>query len=56
MVHNWSHIRNGETVKVYMGSGWQKGTLLSKTKDSATVRLAVGGRLVRVFDPRNVKP
>lgn len=50
---NWSHIRRGEAVKVFMGAGWQKGTLVDKLRDSVTVKLK--DRTVRCFDPRNVR-
>lgn len=50
----WSHIRNGEPCRIYMGAGWQKGTVASKLTDSVMVQLPT--RLVRCFDPRNVRP
>lgn len=51
---SWSHIRNGERVALFMGAGWQKGVVQRKLGDSVLVQLP--SRLVRCFDPRNVRP
>ena len=50
---DFSHVRIGEPCKVFVGAGWEKGTVLNKQKDSVTVQLPQ--RMVRVFDSRNVK-
>lgn len=50
---DWNHIRTGDPVRVFMGAGWQKGTLVLKHGDSVTVRLPT--RTIRVFDPRNIR-
>ena len=46
-------IRNGEQCRVFMGSGWEKGKLISKGADRAVVELK--GRLVCIYDARNIK-
>lgn len=53
-ISDYGHIRVGEPVKVFMGSGWQKGTLIEKHRDG-TVTVKLPTRLIRVGDPRNVK-
>ena len=50
---DFGHVRNGESCKVFVGAGWEKGIVVSKQKDSITVQLSK--RMVRVFDSRNVK-
>ena len=53
MKQDWSHIRVGEIVKVYMGAGWLKGILQAKSPSCATVQL--DKRLISVYDARNIK-
>ena len=50
----WSHVRRGEAVKLFMGAGWTKGTLMEKTADSVLVK--IDKRTIRCYDPRNVRP
>ena len=50
----WSHVRRGENVKLFMGAGWAKGTLMEKTADSVLVK--IDKRTIRCYDPRNVRP
>jgi hypothetical protein len=46
-------LRTGQSVSIFMGAGWQRGTMLYHHGDSVTVRLQ--HRTVRVFDSRNIK-
>ena len=49
-------FRRGTPVSVYMGAGWEKGTVTESTKDRCTVRLSRGTNRVRTcFDARNIK-
>lgn len=45
--------RTGQEVRVFMGSQWEKGTFVREVGGSLLVQLP--RRLVRVWDPRNVK-
>ena len=50
-------FRKGTPVSIYMGAGWEKGTVTESTKDRCTVRLSRGASRVRTcFDARNIKP
>jgi len=53
MKQDWSHIRIGEIVKVYMGAGWLKGTLQAKSTTCVTVQLDT--RLISIYDARNIR-
>lgn len=54
MFTNWGAIRQGTSVKVFMGSGWERGTVYQVTKKSVSVQLPK--RMVSVYDLRNVLP
>lgn len=54
MFSNFGAIRNGSSVKVYMGADWQKGLVKATCNSSCTVQLVK--RLVTVYDLRNIKP
>jgi sRNA-binding protein len=45
----------GQEVRVYMGAGWSKGTIVDVQDLSVGVKLASDGRRIRVYDPRNVR-
>lgn len=45
----------GQEVRVYMGAGWSKATVIDVQDLSAFVKLASDGRRIRVYDPRNVR-
>ena len=48
-------LRKGSPVKVYVGSGWEKGTVTSWQKDRVTVRLNRGNKTVTCYDARNLE-
>lgn len=48
-------MRKGTPVRVFMGAGWSKGTVVQWTKDGTTVRLKREQRNVVVRDNRNLK-
>ena len=48
-------FRKGQLVKVFMGAGWSKGSVIQWTKDGVTVRLKREQRNVVVRDNRNIK-
>lgn len=50
---SWSDLRTGQQVKVFMGAGWQKGTIQSRDRESAVVRL--DRRSTRCYDLRNLQ-
>ena len=54
MFTNFGAIRTGSTVKVYMGAGWDRGTVRLVSGSSCCVQLAK--RMVTVYDLRNIKP
>lgn len=51
---DWSHVRMGQPVRVFMGSGWVKGVV--KSKQPERVAIQVDKRTVVCYDPRNVRP
>jgi hypothetical protein len=53
MFTNWGSIRTGTAVKIFMGAGWEKGTVKLTSKSSACVQLAK--RMVTVYDLRNIR-
>jgi hypothetical protein len=53
MFSNFGAIRTGSTVKVFMGAGWDKGTVHMVSGSSCCVQLAK--RMVTVYDLRNIK-
>ena len=49
-------LRRGTPVSVYMGAGWEKGSVVDSTKRHCSVRLSRGtGRTRTCFDARNIK-
>ena len=48
-------LRKGTTVKVFMGAGWEKGTVVEWTKSRVTVRLARGSKTTVCHDARNLE-
>ena len=53
MISNWGTLRVGQSVKVFMGAGWLKGTMRTKFKDSVVVQL--DRRTARCYGLRNIK-
>ena len=48
-------MRKGTNVKIFMGAGWAKGTVVSWSSSGITVYLAREKRTVTVRDNRNLK-
>ena len=48
-------LRKGTHVKVYMGAGWEKGSVLEWTKSRVTVRLHRGNKNTVCHDARNLE-
>lgn len=48
-------LRKGTNVKVFMGAGWEKGTVMDWTKSRVTVRLNRGSKTVVCHDARNLE-
>lgn len=48
-------LRKGTNVKVYVGSGWEKGVIVDWSKTRVTVRLNRGNRNVVCYDSRNLE-
>ena len=48
-------LRKGTPVKVFMGAGWEKGSVMEWTKNRVTVRLARGSKTVVCHDARNLE-
>lgn len=48
-------LRKGTQVKVFMGAGWEKGTLVEWTKNRVVVRTSRGSRNVTCYDARNLE-
>lgn len=48
-------LRKGTPVKVFLGAGWEKGSLVEWTKNRVVVRLARGNRNVTCYDARNLE-
>lgn len=49
-------LRKGTPVSIYMGAGWEKGTVTDSTKRHYSVRLNRGtSRTKTCFDARNIK-
>ena len=46
-------LRKGTAVKVFMGAGWEKGTVVQWEKTRVSVRLARGNKTVVCRDARN---
>lgn len=45
----------GQSVDVYMGAGWAKGTIQDSGRDRCVVWLAQAQRSVTVYDNRNLR-
>lgn len=52
---DFSHVRVGNAVSVYMGAGWTKGTMSNRFKDHVLVSLKGQRRVVAVWDARNIR-
>ena len=48
-------LRKGTNVKVYVGSGWEKGVVTDWQKSRVTVRLNRGNKTVTCYDARNLE-
>ena len=48
-------LRKGTLVKVFVGAGWEKGTVTEWTKSRVSVRLNRGSRTVICHDARNLE-
>lgn len=48
-------MRKGTNVKIFMGAGWSKGTVVNWASSGITVYLAREKRTVTVRDNRNLK-
>ena len=48
-------LRKGTQVKVFVGAGWEKGTVVDWSKNRVVVRLARGSRNVTCYDARNLE-
>jgi len=53
VISNWGALRIGQTVKIFMGAGWLKGTVRTKFTDSVVIQL--DRRTARCYDLRNIK-
>jgi hypothetical protein len=42
-------------VQVYMGGGWSIASVVESRQDRCSVRLAMGNRLITVFDARSIR-
>jgi hypothetical protein len=49
-------LERNQDVKIYMGAGWAKGTVICSDLDGCTVRLPQLQKTVRVRDARNIMP
>ena len=48
-------LRKGTSVKVFVGAGWEKGSIVEWSKNRVVVRAARGGRQIRCYDARNLE-
>lgn len=48
-------LRKGMPVKVFIGAGWEKGTIYEWSPTRVTVRLNRGNRNVTCYDARNLE-
>lgn len=48
--------RRGQSVRVYMGAGWAKGTVDQSDRNGCTVYLSQLRRTTRCHDARNIQP
>jgi hypothetical protein len=49
-------FRKGQLVQVYRGAGWSKGKVLASSRDTCSVRLSQGDKIVSLYDARCIKP
>lgn len=49
-------LRTGTKVKVYMAAGWATGYVRSSSRESCTVHIPKGDKLVSCRDARNIVP
>ena len=47
-------LERNQGVKIFMGAGWAKGTVIRSDSDGCTVRLPQLQKTVRVRDARNI--
>ncbi len=53
---DFSHIRTGDRVKVFMGAGWLKGTMTNRVRNRyLSVRLDGQKKTVACWDGRNIE-
>ncbi len=48
-------LRKGTSVKVFLGAGWEKGSVVEWTKNRVVVRTNRGSRNVTCYDARNLE-
>lgn len=48
-------LRRGQSVRVFMGAGWTRGTFVRRQGSAFLVDLPSRGTIA-VYDPRNIKP
>ena len=48
-------LRRGMPVKVYIGAGWEKGTVYEWSSTRVTIKLNRGNRNVTCYDARNLE-
>ncbi len=54
---DFSHVRTGQRVRVFMGAGWAKGTMTERGRGRyVSVKLDGQRRAVAVWDARCVQP
>ena len=54
---DFSHVRSGQRVRVFMGAGWQKGVMTERGRGRyVSIKLDGQRRAVAVWDARNVLP
>lgn len=50
-----SALRKGTPVKVFVGAGWEKGSVVEWSKQRVAIRAARGGRTIMCYDARNLE-
>jgi hypothetical protein len=53
MFDSFRSIRIGTSVKIFMGAGWEKGTVMQTGSDRCQVQIAK--RTTTIYDLRNIK-
>lgn len=46
----------GQTVQIYVGSGWSSAKVLSSSDAHCLVSLSKGDRMIKVYDARCIRP